>query len=498
MTGAWKKYAGIFLPLAAVVAAPLLLREEEGGGDAGAEIRLEVITPHNETIRREFGEAFADYWKERTGQKVYVNWRTPGGTSEIKRVLDSAFEAADLRGDEGVGIDVFFGGGEYDFSAQAKLGRFQRARVFDSMSELFANGTIPQTMSGEIYYDAEGLWLGVCLSSFGICYNRDLVRLKEMKPPERWDDLTDSLYFRGVALADPTKSGSVAKAFEMIMQEALAEQIAKGTVGGGRAATREECIAYGWWRGLNRIKMIGANARYFSDSASKVPLDVAQGNAMVGMCIDFYGRTLSEKVKKEEGGSRLQFVTPAGGSSISVDPVAILKGAENLEVAQGFVEFLLTVEAQMIWNARVGETPGPKYRALRRLPIRRDLYTEPYLGTMVDAGVMPYELAARFEYDGSLTGHLFTPLRTIVRAMCIDSNEELKAAWKALVENDFPPEAYAAFLRGEAVSYDRSGGEIRSALKDKDKMVGVRMRRELGEFFRENYREAERLAKEGR
>ncbi len=137
MTGGWKKYLAILVPLGAVVAAPILLRDEETEGAADADLRLEIITPHNETIRREFGEAFADYWEEKTGQSVYVNWRTPGGTSEIKRVLDSAYEAAEEGGREGIGIDLFFGGGEYDFSKQASLGRFQPLRVFETRKEWF-------------------------------------------------------------------------------------------------------------------------------------------------------------------------------------------------------------------------------------------------------------------------------------------------------------------------------------------------------------------------
>ena len=54
-------------------------------------LRLDVITPHNETIQREFGEAFVAWYQEKTGEEVYVNWLYPGGTSEIKRVLDSGF-----------------------------------------------------------------------------------------------------------------------------------------------------------------------------------------------------------------------------------------------------------------------------------------------------------------------------------------------------------------------------------------------------------------------
>jgi len=140
MTTSWKKYLAVFVPLALVVAAPLVLRDSEVEGAAPGKLRLEIITPHNELIRREFGEAFAKWYQEESGESVYVNWRSPGGTSEIKRVLDTAFEAASERGKEGIGIDLFFGGGEYDFSKQAKKGRF--ARLPDSLFE----NDIPQTL----------------------------------------------------------------------------------------------------------------------------------------------------------------------------------------------------------------------------------------------------------------------------------------------------------------------------------------------------------------
>ena len=491
MSSSWKKYLAIFLPLAAVVAAPILLRNPGEVGAGSADLRLEVITPHTETIRREIGEAFSTWYYEKYGKTVYVNWRTPGGTSEIKRVLDSSYQAAEADGREGIGVDLFFGGGEYDFSQQAALGRFVPLRVFQTKPELFSPNIIPETMSGEIYYSPNRDWVGVCLSSFGIVYNTDSLARLDLPEPTRWDDLGDPRYRQSLALADPTKSGSVAKAFEMLIQEKIHHHLNSGI-------PREEALELGWTEGLQLIQRIAANSRYFADSASKVPHDVAQGNAAAGMCIDFYGRTFSEAVKKDDGSSRLKFVTPIGGTSISADPVAILKGAPNHALAQEFVEFLLTKEAQMLWNARVGSELGPTHRALRRLPIRRDLYQPPYLETMVDADAMPYEAASRFIYDGSLTGSLFSAMRVIVRVMCIDSHPEMKEAWEALSEANFPPQATAKFFEVDQVSYSSTLQNIKPLLKSKDKIEAVRLKSRLGNYFRNNYQEARDLAKEGR
>ena len=143
----------IFGALAGIVALPLALRRETATTSARrADDWLVILTPHNETIRREYGEAFAAHWKKTTGRTLYVDWRTPGGTSEIRMVLDAGFKAAEETGGEGIGVDVFFGGGEPDFSGQAKKGRLVPLRVFESHPEWFAQGSlIPATFTGERY-----------------------------------------------------------------------------------------------------------------------------------------------------------------------------------------------------------------------------------------------------------------------------------------------------------------------------------------------------------
>ena len=82
------KRAIIILALVAVVALPFILRpkkpEKAGGGDT-----VVIVTPHNEAIRYEFGEAFERWHQARTGRNVRIDWRVLGGTSEIARFLDS-------------------------------------------------------------------------------------------------------------------------------------------------------------------------------------------------------------------------------------------------------------------------------------------------------------------------------------------------------------------------------------------------------------------------
>ena len=72
----------IFALLAAIVALPMLLRRETATSKASrADDRLVILTPHNESIRQEFGEAFAEWWNHSTGRTIHVDWRSPGGSS---------------------------------------------------------------------------------------------------------------------------------------------------------------------------------------------------------------------------------------------------------------------------------------------------------------------------------------------------------------------------------------------------------------------------------
>lgn len=496
----WNKKTGVIGLLFIVAVAPLLLRKGETVSPGSADETLVVMTPHNETIRREYSEAFAAYWKNKTGKDVYIDWRTPGGTSEIRLVLDSEFDSAEKRvgPTAGIGMDVFFGGGDYIFNKMAEKNRFEKLQVFDKHKDWFeGKDGIPQTFTGETYYDKDHLWVGVCLSRFGICYNKDGLKRIGVDPPKSWDDLGDPRYYGHIALADPTKSGSVARAFEMLLQEKIHVELKnlKREPGESEADRRERASRIGWAKGLNLIQRISANARYFTDAATKIPQDVAQGDAVAGMCVDFYGRTYNEKHRDENGESRVEWISPASGSSTSVDPVAVFRGAPNPELAQGFVEFLLTKEGQTIWNQRPGTLGGPRHRALRRMPIRPDVYTIENLVSFTDPEVLPYKNEGDFVYDPELTAPAFAALRMIIRAMCIDVHEELRDSWYTLATNGFPPRATAHFYDVASVSYDRTMAEIKQQINMGKKIDTTRMSTRLAATFRRNYEEAARLAR---
>ena len=530
----------ILLAAALVISLPFIFRRPAEVHDwKPGDPQLVIISAHNEAIRYEFAQAFSRWHRERYGSPVKIDWRAIGGTSEIARYLaaeninsfrawwrsqgndwplsagevlvdrrfsakpppedpaarreweilrdlHTAFRSHDDANKFGSRIDLFFGGGEYDHSRAFGQGLTvapwaegeEPAGLFKS-----EDGTdlIPDRISGEIWRTPT--LFGNAVSTFGICYNID--RLKDNNvdvPPSTWDNLAEPVYFRQLGMADPTKSGSVAKAFELMLHykcreavnaagfttddiEAFEAAIAKarlppGELPDGVPAEYQAAIEQGFANGIRMIQLIGANARYFTDSSSKVPIDVSMGNATVGIAIDFYGRFQAQVSRTPDGIERMKYITPFGGSGVSCDPISLLRGAPNRDVAIRFIEFVLGEEAQKLWTYRAGTPGGPEKFALRRVPIRREFYPsdnpaiqarheehQRYAADdLADPAINPYALAEQFVYYRRWTGGHFGILRDLIKAMCMDSSVELKAAWQAIISNG-GPEAHSEAMQ---------------------------------------------------
>ena len=84
------KHISIVVLLALVVGLPFLFRSEEETPAVGA-ASVVIVSPHNESIRSEFGRGFREWYRKETGEDVYVDWRVLGGTSEIARYLQGEY-----------------------------------------------------------------------------------------------------------------------------------------------------------------------------------------------------------------------------------------------------------------------------------------------------------------------------------------------------------------------------------------------------------------------
>lgn len=479
----------VLLILAGLLLLPLVLRQRDdavGRAPAGAR-PLIIFTPHNEQIREEFAEAFEAWHQRRFGQPVRVIWSVPGGTSEIRRMLQSQTRAA-LRAGRPIGgnADLLFGGGSFEFaelakpidvevSAEKRSGRVLAPIEFDAafLGEVYG----PENRIGDdLLFDPQLHWFGTALSGFGIVYNRDLLKRLGVSPPTRWADLADPRLLGAVALVNPSQSGSITTAFEAIL------------------------LRRGWDEGWRTLRRAGANARSFSASSAKVPLDVAAGAAAAGICIDFYGRFESQAIAEAGGGDRIGYVDPVGETRLDADPIALLMGAPDPELARRFVEFVLSEEGQALWqfpvrqadvtaggssspdlsegvNSNGGRDPaplaslGPRRHELRRMPIRRALYAdEAFFDRFVDR-VDPWTIASEVEAPDRNVRAFIVPL---FLGMAIEEHDLLRRAWRAIVEHPAYPRDRAGAEAGLVTAADVADPTLRRMLEHFDAMPEVR------------------------
>jgi ABC-type Fe3+ transport system substrate-binding protein len=514
----------MFAALVAVLALPFLARSRHsaavGRGTTSVRERLVVITPHNQAVRYEFGRAFAEYMARRQ-RRVEIDWRTPGGSAEISRYLGSEYTAsfqrhwteelgrpwsarvasgfmapsrgrspggegtvaheAFLASEVGCGVDLLFGGGSSEHIRHADAGRLVDAGVVARHPDLLGPTGNPEKAGGQTYWDRHGRWMGTCLSSFGICFNGDALVHAGVAPPSTWEALADPRLHGQLALADPTKSGSVAKTFEIIVQAEM------------QKSTPDE----GWQRAVRLIRRIGGNARYFTDASSKVPLDVAMGDATAGMCIDYYGRFQSEAVAAPGRTPRLGFVTAHGETAIDSDPIGLLRGAPHRALAIEFIEFALSDEGQKLWAFRRGTPDGPERYTLRRLAISPRLYAHEFDAYRADPAEKPYDEAGRFNYHEAWTGPFMGAISFVIRVMCVDAETELRRAYGALASAEFPPRATQVFDDMSLVDYATVTGPIRAALASPDPLEEAAWAQRLVRHFRALYERTTDLARAG-
>ena len=446
------------------------------------ELSLRIVTPHNQDIRREFARAFNNWHRTNFGTGVDIIYLTPGGTNDIIRLLESKYKGnlvvlqdnatvdpgqPDMPPatqpasqpatkyhlmDRSIDIDLFWGGGDFEFNRCKRLIIAKSGQLFsvlapmpmtDTMRAALAAAFPSQSLNGvrlvDTFTETVGpQWVGVCLSEFGIVYNPTVFRDLGLDPPTKWADMASPKLMGFVALADPTRSGSAGVTYMMILQRAMADEEEKllatrADLAAMKPADRAKdpahraAIETGFTRGMAQLLFIAANSRYFTDSASIVPKDVSTGDAAIGTAIDFYGRTFEEQV----GAERIKYVSPVASTAVTPDPIAILHGTfgKRLDLASRFVEFLLTPEAQHIWIKKAGTTGGPTERSLRRPPVRQDVYADQTdWSDKVNAFASTGGFNQRAEWMG-----WYSSIRPVWAAAWIDTREPLRRAYRSIM-----------------------------------------------------------------
>ncbi len=537
-----KKYIYILSAIALVVGLPIVFKRSNLTLPTQADDTVVIITPHNESIRLELDLGFRDWYFKKTGRTVIIDWRVPGSTGDIIRYIDSMYinafrlywentlhnpwnqkvlenfvnsnpqdesakkiREAFLNSDVSCGIDLFFGGGVVEHKREADMGQLVPSNLLQKHPEWFKDDCIPAKLSGDILWDPKGTWFGSSLSSFGIIYNTDRVKdLSLPHVPTQWEDLTSPQLYRQIAMVDPLQSSIVIKCLEMIFQQQMKfvrKDILTQTQQTELTQSQlHEVLNKGWIKGLKIIQKIMANSRYFTDNSVTTVWDVAMGNCSVGIVVDFYGRHQREITRIRGGSDRLRFVLPKGASCISPDPISMFRGAQHKEVAQAFIEYVLSKEGQERIGFKAGTPNGPQYYALHRTPLRKDFYREENKKFMSSPEMNPFLENDEFPYQTQWTTPAFAAIRMLSKVLFMDPFTELSKAWKAIIQANKEgryaqaKNALDVLENLDTITYDWVLTTLNPILKSKNPLLKINLETELTQKIRKQYLNAYQIA----
>jgi ABC-type Fe3+ transport system substrate-binding protein len=309
-------------------------------------------------------------------------------------------------------VDVVYGGGPI-FERMEQMGLLEPCRLPDDVLD-----ALPATVAGQPLYDPKYHWYGAAISTFGLIFNKTLIREKDLPAVTAWADMADPRFFGLVGAGDPTKSGSMRKAYEIILQ------------------------AYGYEEGMGILVKMGANAREFSASSSDIPRNCAQGFLAVGPCIDFY----AQRQMRSEGGEKLGFVAPEGLTVVNCDPIGILKNAPNRDLAEAFVEFVMSPAGQRLWMFPVGAEGGPREFALERLAARPSVYED--LERMdAESPMNPFRLPEADFYSAEKELARLAVMPAYLGVALVENHGPLVEAWRAILDAGGDEEAIGELTR---------------------------------------------------
>lgn len=377
---------------------------------------LVIISPHNEEICSEFETAFVKYCKEEYGFDAHVDWLDVGkGSNRILRFIQKVYDQTKYYGHTDlIGVDILFGGGEYTFQTLEEQGVLETLPLSE---EVLAD--IPATFCGMQMYSEDHKWCGNVLGTFGFIYNKELLQKTGAKTPSRWKDLGCDELFNEAVFADPAQSGSMAGAFEMIVQ------------------TEPD-----WQSGWEKLLKILSNAKKFTDSSDAAADAPGLDEAAVSICIDFYGTT-----RVSQSPDKLMYVTPVGQAGYTPDPVGILKNSANRDMADKFVSFLLSIKGQRLWALPKGHPDGPVNYSLNRIPISRAYY-EKYDADTPEWIARPYATGTEMmTVDSEMRAVRYGVLAKMVSAAAINNLGSMQQARKIMIDKGYPQQLTDIFYK---------------------------------------------------
>lgn len=171
------------------------------------------------------------------------------------------------------------------------------------------------------YVHKDHLYTGTKLIVTGIAVNTEMVDAKDVKG---FASMTDAKYKGSPMIPSPLYSGAASLNLSIITQE--------GNLG---------------WEFYEGLK---ANETFVGKGNGTVRDALLNAQQGMGMLVDYMA------IRAKNDGAPIEFVYPEEGALYVTEPIGIVNGAKNAELAQHFVDFILSEKGQQV-TSETGYTP---------------------------------------------------------------------------------------------------------------------------------------------
>ena len=299
------------------------------------------------------------------------------------------------------GIDVLFGGGPTLFDQMQRDGNLEPLNWTSIMDIV---DRVPDEVAGADMKRENGngdvVWVAAAISSFGFTVNHVFLDTYGLPTPTNWTDLAQPIWgsllpTATIAMGNAPKTTSNTRIYEIITQ------------------------GMGWDTGWITMARMAGSARLYQGS---VQTQAAVENQEVGvaMSIDFYG------YNTQLNNPDCEYILPEGETIVNGDPIAIVKDTPKMDLAEGFLDFVLSPEGQAVWLS-----PG-----ISRMPVLGSAFLTPYGSTFPDMYAIYNNtlLNQGIDFNDTLSVEINTAFTAYFEAVYNDAHDNLAACWKALVD----------------------------------------------------------------
>ena len=356
-------------------------------GNAGPTESITILTRHDVAIMSAYEDAFlaSDIAQEYNIGDIV--WRTQDGS-----FWDTVIDAG--------GVDVLWGGGPTLFDQMQRDGNLEplsSAKMVDVLAR------VPDEIAGTDMKredsNSDVIWVAAAISTFGFTVNHAFLDANSLPTPNNWTHLAQPIWgsllpTATIAMGNAPKTTSNTRIYEIITQ------------------------GMGWDAGWVTLARMAGSSRLYQGS---VQTQAAAENQDVGvaMSIDFYGYST------QANNPDCEYILPEGESIVNGDPIAIVKDTPKMDLAEAFLDYVLSAEGQAVWFQ-----PG-----VNRMPVlesafgttaglaKADLY-EFFNATKANIGV---------DFNDTLSLEINAAFISYFEAVFNDAHDELVLCWNALV-----------------------------------------------------------------